>query len=30
LPRIREIAAARPNVQARVVEAGGPLIVYGA
>ena len=30
LPRIREIVAARPNVQARIVEAGGPLIVYGA
>jgi thiamine biosynthesis lipoprotein len=30
LPRIREIVAARPNVQARIVEAAGPLIVYGA
>ena len=30
LPRIRQIVAARPNVQARIVEAGGPLIVYGA
>jgi thiamine biosynthesis lipoprotein len=30
LPRIREIVAARPNVQARIVGAGGPLIVYGA
>ena len=28
--RIRDIVAVRPNVQARVVEAGGPLIVYGA
>lgn len=30
LPRIRQIVAVRPNVQARIVEAGGPLIVYGA
>jgi thiamine biosynthesis lipoprotein len=30
LPRIRQIVAARSNVQARIVEAGGPLIVYGA
>lgn len=28
--RIRDIVAIRPNVQARLVEAGGPLIVYGA
>ena len=30
LPRIRQIVAARPNVQARIVEAGGPLMVVGA
>lgn len=30
LPQIRQIVAARPNVQARIVEAGGSLIVYGA
>ena len=28
--RIRDIVSTRPNVQARIVEAGGPLIVYGA
>jgi thiamine biosynthesis lipoprotein len=30
LPRIREIVAVHPNVQARIVEAGGASIVYGA
>jgi thiamine biosynthesis lipoprotein len=30
LPRIRQIVAARPNVQARIVEAGGTLMVVGA
>ncbi len=30
LSRIQGIVAVRPNVQARIVEAGGPLIVYGA
>jgi thiamine biosynthesis lipoprotein len=30
LPRIRDVVAVRPNVQARIVEAGGTLVVYGA
>ena len=30
VPRIRDIVAVRPNVQARILEAGGTLIVYGA
>jgi thiamine biosynthesis lipoprotein len=29
LPRIRDIVAKRPNVQARIIEAGGTSIVYG-
>jgi hypothetical protein len=30
LSRIRDIVAIRPNVQARIVEAGGTLIILGA